>query len=462
VIVIGGGLAGLASARRLARAYPQAEVTLIEAAFHLGGKVLTETIDGFVIEAGPEAMVTSRPRAIALCQELGLGDQLISPLAGAGTRIWHRGRLHALPEGMSGMVPTRPGPLARSGLFSPLGKLRMALEPVVPPRRGDGDETVRAFVERRLGREAYQRLVEPLVGGIHAGDPGQLSLAATMPHLRALEARHGGLVLGMVAHRKDGAGQPRGGSPFVSLAEGLSVLIEALERDLATSGVHVRLGSRVTALAPDGAGGYQVGLASGEWVMADAVVSAVPPPIAAGVVAGLDPWLAEQLRGIPHGSVVTVALGYRAGDATEVPSMSGYLVPLAEARPVRACTIVSNKWLGRVPDGAALFRLSLGGAGRESVVDLDDDALVGIARAELDAVLGVASSPVVARVYRWREAMPQYVLGHRERVAAMEARIAARWPRLALAGGAWHGAGMADTIESGERAADRVLAAVTR
>lgn len=462
VIVIGGGLAGLAAARRIVQASPGAAITLIEATPRLGGKVRTEALDGFLIEAGPEAMVASRPRAIDLCRELGLEDRLISPQSGPGTRILHRGRLHPLPDGMGGMVPTRLGPVARSGLFSPLGKLRMALEAVVPVRGGDDDETVRAFVERRLGREAYQRLVEPLVGGIYAGDPGQLSLASTLPQLRELERARGGLLRGMM-HQRRGTRQPsRGGSPFRSLLGGLGELTDALACELANAGVRMHLDTRVTALVPDGAGGYQMGLDSGEWLVADVAIVAVPPPIASGIVAGLDRVLSSDLRAMRHASSVTVALGYGPGETDDAPASSGYLVPAVEDRPVRACTVVSNKWAGRAPEGARLFRLSLGGDGRVPAVDLDDAQLVALARAELGAVLGIDAEPVIAKVYRWPEAMPQYVVGHRDRVAAIEDRLAQRWCRLAFAGGAWHGAGMADAIESGERAADRVLAAVGR
>jgi oxygen-dependent protoporphyrinogen oxidase len=194
--------------------------------------------------------------------------------------------------------------------------------------------------------------------------------------------------------------------------------------------------------------------------VAGAVVVAVPPPIAAGAVVGLDRRLSDELSGTLHASVVTVVLGYRVGEAGEVPAISGCQVPLAEGRQPRACTVVSNKWPGRALEGAALFRLSLGGGGRVSAIDLDDDEMIDIARAELGGMLGVAALPAVARGCRWRDAMPQYVLRHHARVAAIEGRLDDRWPGLAFAGGAWHGAGMADAIESGERAAGRVLATV--
>lgn len=457
LVVIGGGIAGLGAARRLASLLPDASITLVEKQPRLGGKILTERFEGFVIEAGPEALFAARPRGVELCIELGLEQRLVSPRrTTTGTAILARGRLRTLPDGLGGMIPTRLGPLARSDLFSLVGKLRMALEMIIPPNRGDHDESIASFVERRLGREAYQRLVEPLVGGIYAGDPSELSLEATLPHLRRIEREQGGIVRGTLAGRKATSESARRGPPFLAPRSGLAEITDALERELHEADVKIRLGTEVVTISREPGGGYAIGLAGGDTLQADALVCAAPAPASALLVAGLDDQLSEALRGIPHASVATIALAYRQLDVSGTGGRSGYLTPRSEGRPVRACTIVSEKWADRVPDDMVLFRLSIGGAGQDDTLDPEDSSLERIARTELADLFGITAPPVLARVFRWPEAMPQYVLGHRERVASIERRLAERWPGFALAGNAFHGVGLSDSFESGERAAERI------
>jgi oxygen-dependent protoporphyrinogen oxidase len=361
------------------------------------------------------------------------------------------------------MIPTRLGPIATTRLISPLGKLRMGLDLVLPPRPASGDETLGSFIERRLGREAYRWLVDPLVGGIYAGDGHRLSLVATFPQLAALERDYGGLIRGTLAMKRQAAA-PTGGSkpsPFQTPRGGLGELVAALAECLHAMEVRIETGTTATAITRSIAGDYQIELASGETIHADAIVCAAPAPAAGEFLAGFDADLAAQLRAIPYASVATVALAYARMDIPHPLDGSGYLVPRAERRLVKACTWVSCKWAHRAPAGAELIRVSLGGAGQEAVLEASDDDLTGIAREEMRSLLGIEAAPLLTRLFRWPEAMPQYELGHQERIATIEARLN-NHPGLALAGNAYRGVGLADCAQSGEQAAARVGAFLAR
>ena len=458
VVVIGGGVSGLAAAERLAAG--GARVTVLEASGRLGGIVHTEHEDGFVMERGADSVVAAKPATRALCERLGIVDRLRGP-AVRGALVARGGRLRRLPAGLSGLMPTRLGPLATSRVLSARGLVRAALEPW-QPAAGDGaaDESLEAFVTRRMGREAYERLVEPLLTGIYAGDGGRLSVSATFPQLRAVEREHGSLVRGLRA-RSRAAALPA--SPFITLPDGMQELIDALERALrATGRVAVRLRAPARLVrgpqAGGAGGGAVVVLEDGGWLRADAVVVAAPAPRAATVLAGLDAALAAELGAVPHGSTATVTLAFARTDVPHALDATGYVVPRVERRDVLACTFASSKWAGRAPAGAALFRVFAGGAHRAELVERDDDALVALARAELGATLGIRAAPRFARVARWIRAMPQYELGHPERVARVARHLATR-PWLALAGNAYAGVGVPDCIRSGHDAADRVLGA---
>jgi len=461
-VVVGGGIAGLAAAYRLIRLAPAAEVTLIEADDRLGGKIVTERIDGFLVEGGPDSFLAVKPRGVGLCQELGLGERL----QGTTPRphrafVLRRGRLHELPEGISGLVPTRFRPLLGSRLLSPLGTARLALDAVLPPRRGERDEALAAFVRRRLGSEAYDWLVEPLMAGIYAGDGDRLSLAATFPHLRDGELRYGGLIRGVLAAKRDAPATPVGRPAFLTPAAGLGALVDRLEAELRAAGVRLIVGRRVEAVAPGATSRFSVRLEDGGALPAEAVVLAAPAFAAAGLLSALDPALAAELDGIPHASSAIVSLAYRRAEVPHPLDAHGYVVPRAEGRPVLACTWTSAKWAGRAPDGSVLLRVFLGRFGQEETLAGPDDNLIALARAELRSTLGVEAAPTLVRVHRWRWGMPQFVLGHRERLTRIAGRLADH-PGLALAGAAYRGVGLPDCIASGEAAADAIAAGLGR
>ena len=451
VVVVGGGIAGLAAARRLEALVPDVEVVLFEQDEALGGKLRTERIGGFVVEAAPDSFLSRKERGVGLCEELGLGAELI------GRRPEHRGsfvrrgdELHPLPEGLTGLIPTSLDALETSELLSADGKARFAAEVDMPIAPGQDDESVAAFVSRRFGREAYEALVEPLMTGIYGGDGEQLSLRATFPQLRVVELEHGSVLRGLSSSAPPPGDRP----PFLSFRDGMGALVDALRAGFERTEVRTRCRA---ARVSRSAAGYEVGLAAGEQIAADGVVLAAPAFVAAELVADLDRDLAEAHEEIPYASSVVVTLGFSRADVVPLDGY-GYVVPRAEGGDVLACTWSSQKWEQRAPEDAVLLRVYAGRFGGRDLTADSEEQLVALARDEI-AFLGVSAEPLVARVHRWPLGMPQYVLGHPERVARIEARLTEH-PGLAVAGAAYRGVGIPDCIASGESAAESVARAL--
>jgi oxygen-dependent protoporphyrinogen oxidase len=451
-VVVGGGIAGLAAARRLEAVLPTAEVVLVEQDERLGGKVATERVDGFVIEAAPDSFLSRKPRGVGLCEELGLGGELVGRRPESERTFVRRGaELHPLPSGLTGMIPTNLDALAESELLSPEGRARLAAEVDVPVG-GEGDESIASFVSRRLGREAYEAFVEPLMTGIYGGDGEQLSLEATFPQLRALELEHGSLIEGLSAQPAQSAALP----PFVTLRAGMDELVGALTRRLRRT--RLVTGRPVGAVSRAG-DGYRVELDGGDALETQAVVVAAPAFATAEMLSGLDDELAAAHQEIPYSSSVIVTFGLREEDVSHPLDGYGYVVPRVEGADVLACTWTSRKWEGRAPDGALLIRVY---AGRFSGPDLTtetDEDLVRLALDEL-SLLGIDAGPILTRVQRWPRGMPQYVLGHAERLARIEAALT-DLSGLAVAGAAYRGVGIPDCIRSGEDAAESAAHALT-
>jgi oxygen-dependent protoporphyrinogen oxidase len=405
--------------------------------------------------------------ALELVEELGLAGRIV-PTPPKRVLVLRGGRLEELPRGLQLVVPTDLGEVFRSRLLSLPGKLRVAMELTRRPPRasretggpgeGRAGETVAAFLRRHFGREYTDRIAGPLLAGIHSADPERLSLRAAFPMLAGLEARWGSLVRGA---RRVAAG---GGPSRVTLADGMGSLVDALAADLSGAGVALVTRRRVRALSRDAEGvRYRIEVDDDVTILADAVILTTPPAVSAalwdagadGVAHGGegDP-LAAGLRAIPHASTATVSLGFDRDRVRHPLDALGFLVPPSEGRPLSACTFASSKFPGRAPDGAVLVRAYLGGDLPE-----DDDALAALALSELSSVLGITGQPRVARVHRFRDANPRYEPGHRRRVAELEA---AAPPGLALAGCAFHGVGIPDCLASGRRAAETVLAHLSR
>ncbi len=485
VAIIGGGISGLTALEQLTRVAPSVQVTLLEASPRLGGHIRTERSGGFLMEAGPDVILAAKPAAVELARRVGLGDRLhgTNP-AVKGSYILSGKRLLPMPDGLTGLVPSRFAPFATTPLVSPLGKLRVGMEYFIPPRRNAPDESIESFVTRRLGREMYERLVEPLLSGISAGDGAKLSMEAMFPQLRAYEREQGGLVKGMLATKRrqramkrsaaagaSGAGaatpprQPAFG--FLSLPGGLGELVDGVEREVRRrdpagkravfrTGVRAERVERV-GTGHDSAPEFAITLANGEQLMVDAVIIATPAYHTAAIVRPVDEALAAALRGIEYASTVTVSVAYPDSAVPRALDASGYVVPRVQQRPVLACTWVSSKFEGRSPAGHALFRLFLGGAGRGSFVERTDDELLQVVSGEMREVMGITAEPELMRINRFDRAMPQYHVGHLDRAAAIRAQ-AERNPGLVLAGAAYGGVGIPDCVKSGVRAADEVLA----
>jgi protoporphyrinogen/coproporphyrinogen III oxidase len=460
--VVGGGVTGLAAAHRaveLSRERAvELDLTLLEARDRLGGTIATERAGGFLVEAGPDSFLSEKPWALDLCRRLGVEDRLVrTDDRFRKVFVWRAGGLYPLPDGFQLLAPTKLGPFVKSGLFSWRGKLRMALD-LALPRGTIDDESLGAFVRRRLGREALDRVAQPLVAGIYTADPDDLSLTATMPRFRELERRERSIILGLWrAGRKAPMTGTSGArwSLFVTFANGMEELVSALASCLPPGAVRVK--HRVDGVERHGRG-WRLGGGLGPPVEADRVIVAAESYTASRLLRYADPALATLLGEIPYASSATVTLGYRRTDVPGPLDAFGFVVPRTEGRALLACTFSSVKYPGRAPEGHVLLRCFVGGAMNEDILGSDDGALALTARDELRQALGVTVEPVLTRIARWPKAMPQYQVGHSARVEALE-RCATMLPGLHLAGGAYRGVGIADCVRSGEEAADRALGA---
>jgi oxygen-dependent protoporphyrinogen oxidase len=444
--IVGGGISGLTAAHRLRqRGVP---FVLLEASERWGGVIRSERVDGFLLEAGPDTLLAQKRDGIELCRELGLGDDLVpTNTRQRAVYVLRRGRLHPLPEGMFLAVPTRLLPFARSRLFSWPGKLRMAFDLLRPPRRGSGDESISDFFGRRFGRECVERLGEPLLAGIHAGEPERLSMRATFPRFVELEARHGSLIRGLLAARA--AHGPEAPPPFYSLRHGLGGLVDTLVARLPADAL--RPGCRVEAVERD-RGTFVLRPAGGPPLRARALILALPTSRASRLLA---PWLPEASRildGVVQASTATILLGYRRRDVLHPLDGYGLLVPRGEGLRTTACSFLSTKLPGRAPEGHVLLRGFVGGTRDPDVLALDDAAVVATVEREMAPVLGLRGAPVLARVYRWPHRTPQLEVGHLARVAEVE-RCVSQVPGLFATGAGLRVTGIPDCVADATRVA---------
>ena len=452
VLVVGAGITGLTAAYALGRA--GIPTTLVEATDRLGGKVRTESIDGFLVESGPDSFITYRPAALELCRELGLEGAIIGPTDPRVVNVRTRGRFVRLPDGMGLVLPTRLRPFVTTRLFSPFEKARMGLDLVLPRGGHDGDVAVGHFLRRRLGGALVERLAGPLIGGVYGTPIDELSLDAVVPQLREAERDHRSLLLASLAQGRAGKQSGEGGgSPFVSLAGGMGQLTDALGEALeASPSVIVRTSTRVAGLERQDRG-FALRLVGGQCLHADAVVLTSPAPIAAGLLDSVAPDAARCLRTIPHGSTGVVSLGYRADQFPEPLVGHGFLVADGEPLSIRACTWSSGKWAGRAPVGMVLLRAFIGSNG-ERLLAGPDAGVAAAARRDIEATMGVRGDPVLTRVAR-HAAMPHYTVGHLDRLAAAVASLAGVLS-LVLASASDLGAGLPDCIAQGRDAAAQV------
>ena len=460
IVVIGGGIAGL-SAAYYASKVPNTQVTLLESGSRWGGKITTDRVafdEGqFIIEGGPDTFLAAKPWGVALCQELGLGERLhgTNPHK-KNTYVLNHDRLLPLPDGLAMMIPTNIEAILRSPLVSWFSKARMGLDFLLPAKAVNGDESLGTFVSRRLGREAYENLIEPLMSGIYAGDGDMLSLASTFPYLRDLELKYGSLARGALKMRQKSNGKSLQGSrsAFLTPTTGLAEIVEKLVEHLGMNGAVLRLDTPVASIGCLRPATWNVELRTGETLESDSLILATPAFAAAELLASLDPSLASELRSIPYASTATVSFAYRLEDIPRDLDGYGYVIPRREGRRALACTWTSTKFPHRAPAGYALLRVFIGRAGQ--AIPWNEDDLRELAREELKLTLGLTAEPLLHRVFLWDKAMPQYNLGHPEILKRIDAALD-KHPGLALAGNGYRGIGIPDCIHSGELAVEKIL-----
>jgi protoporphyrinogen/coproporphyrinogen III oxidase len=461
IAIIGGGISGLSAAFMLEqqrRAGAPLEYVVFESSPRFGGVLFTEHVNGCLIEAGPDSFLTEKPWASELCHQLGLGDQLIgSNDANRKTYILVNGRLVELPDGLMFMVPTRLLPTWASPLFSASTKWKIAREWFCPPRKAEADESVASLVERHYGTEMVERLADPLLAGVYGGEASQLSVRAVLPRFTEMEAIHGSLGRAMLSVRKKALQVTHTPAKplFTSVQNGMQQMVDALLAYL--SPASLRPSTQIAAVQPQ-AGGWLLspGYGSDQF---DAVIIATTTQAAATLLKGETAGLSQELSGINYSSSITVALGYDQNVRSSLPAGFGFLVPRSEGKRILAATFVHNKFPHRAPPDRALLRCFLGGTRDESALQLSDEEILRIVRAELRQILGLTPEPLFTRVYRWQAAMAQYNVGHLERLTRIELACK-QHPGLALAGNGYRGIGVPDCVRSGQDAASQTLAAV--
>ncbi len=468
-VIVGGGITGLAAAFALHEQARQARInvrcSVIEPSSQWGGKIVTHHIGDCVVEAGPDSFLSQKPWAIDLCNKLGIADRLINTNEFAKkTFVYSRGRLRELPEGLVVIQPNKLGPFIRSGLLSWAGLARMGLDLVLPAGPDHQEESLAGFFRRRFGRQAFERFLEPLMAGIYAGDAEQISLRATFPRFLDLERQYGSLIRGMLADRSaraSGAQQPQRRTMFVTLRDGLGDLVETLVGRIRREGAELVQGQSLEALrldsgSPSGQPRYELRLSGGRMLSADAVVLTTPAYVSADILRPLSSGAADLLDRIPYASTVTISLIYQASEVAGTISGFGFVVPRREGCDLLAATYTSQKWPHRAPPGLAAVRCYLGGVGREAILALPDMDLIQRVRTELKKITGLDAEPIHTEVNRWDRAMPQYTLGHLDRLGAIQQSLH-ELPGLFLAGAAYRGIGIPDCIRDGTEAAKSVV-----
>ena len=463
VVVVGGGIAGLSAAHRLAETKrPGLEVTLLERSDRFGGTIRTIALGGCLVELGPDSFLSTKPWLTQLAERLGVADRIIATATThRRSHVVHRGRLHPLPDGFLMMAPTRLWPMVTTSLFSWTGKIRCALELVLPRSRATGDESLGAFVRRRFGGEVLERVVQPLIGGIYAGDPDTLSLKATIPRFLEMETRYRSVIRAMVAQRRAAAGREGGSTAgsgarygeLVTFDHGMETIVQALTESLPDEAMHTH--SDVVDLNREG-DLWRLACGDGQHIDADAVILALPARRAANLLRGIETGLYDELSAIPHASSAVLNLVYRRSDVPHPMDCFGFVVPAIEERDIIACTFSSVKFPNRAPEDRVLIRAFIGGARQQHMLDFDDEELNRIVRAELKDLMGIEAAPLHTALTRYPVAMPQYLVGHSRRIERIESLLE-QYPGLALAGNAYGGVGLPDCVRSGEQAAERVL-----
>ncbi|MGN1401442.1 MAG: protoporphyrinogen oxidase [Bacillus sp. (in: firmicutes)] len=453
-VVIGGGITGLTAAYYLQKEKRQQglalDIVLIEGSQRLGGKVQTVTRDGFVIERGPDSFLERKTSAARLVKEVGMGHHLVNNTAGK-SYVLVRDKLHPMPGGSVMGIPTQIKPFVTTGLFSAVGKARAAADFVLPKSKGTGDQSLGQFFRRRLGDEVVENLIEPLLSGIYAGDIDQMSLMSTFPQFHQVEQHHRSLILGMKKTTPQKKG-PSSKGAFQTVRTGLQSLVEEIEKQL--QDVTVMKSAKVSKVSKQ-ENGYRITLSDATCLDADVIIAAVPHLAAYQMFS--DYGFMEAFRDVPSTSVATVAMALDADAVEGDLDGTGFVISRNSDYTITACTWTHRKWPHTVPDGKVLLRCYVGRAGDEAVVDLSDDEIKSIVLEDLNKTMTIKKAPNFTVVSRWKQAMPQYTVGHKQRIEKIKAEMATQLPGVWLSGASYEGLGLPDCIDQGEAAVENAL-----
>lgn len=459
VVVIGGGITGLTTAYYLQKTIQKeqlsCDVLLVEASHKLGGKFQTVYKDGFTIERGPDSFLERKMSAQELAVEVGLKEELVNNTAGRAFVLANE-KLHPMPKGAVMGIPTKIGPFITTDLFTIQGKMRAAADLVMPRSNVSGDQSLGRFFRRRLGDEVVENLVEPLLSGIYAGDIDRLSLMSTFPQFYHAEQKYRSLILGMkntmpsappktVSEKNQGI--------FLTLKGGLESLVKAIEEKLETDSI--LKGTRVVSITENESQGYKLELNNGNCLEADSVVIALPHFALADLFP--DNSVIQELKGMPATSVATVAMAFNAEDVDDHLDGTGFVVSRNSDYTITACTWTHKKWPHTTPEGKVLLRCYVGRAGEETVVDLSDEEIEKIVLADLKRTMNLTAKPNFSIVSRWKQSMPQYTVGHKERIDKIKSNFKENMPGVFIAGSSYEGLGIPDCIDQGKAAVEEVL-----
>ena len=460
IVVIGGGIAGLAAVYRIQREISEGsplECVLLESGDRFGGKIATERSDGFVIERGPDSFISQKPAAIQLCQQLGIGDDLVSTNPETpNTYVYTGGKLMKMPDGLSLMIPTKFLPFALTPLFSLPGKIRMAFDLLIPRKSDESDESLATFVRRRMGDEALRKMAEPMLAGIYASDPETMSISSTFPMFVETERKYRSLILGMLARKKamllSASKRPKSNfSLFMTLKNGLGGMVDAVIKK--SPDIEFQSEARVESIVSD-EGDWSVRLDSGGEYKAQALILATPGHITARFLRSVTPKAAELLSQIKYVSTATVTIAYKKAGFSHALDGFGFVVPKCEGRSILACTWTSSKFPHRAPEGYVMLRCYLGGALQEDIAEKDEQTMAQLVKQDLQEIMGIKEEPVFCKVRHNRKANVQYNVGHSERIDAIMQELQ---EGLFLAGSAYRGIGIPDCIQSGTHSAESAI-----
>ncbi|MFS1513925.1 protoporphyrinogen oxidase [Chengkuizengella sp. SCS-71B] len=473
VTIVGGGITGLSTAfyvkKKFAGQGKTVEITIVEKDSRLGGKIQTWLYDDFVIERGPDSFLARKYPIIKISRELGLEDQLTATNPEAKKNyILHKGKFHLMPPGLILGIPTKMTPFMKTGLISVSGKLRAGMDLLLPRRSSSSDETLGGFLSRRLGKQVAENIAEPLLSGIYAGNPNELSLKATFPQFQGIEKKYRSLILGMANSRKQVAANGASAAKlpkiaqntmFLTFKKGLNTLVDALIEEL--SDVKVLTEQSVTKITKQSnktaekINEYKITLSNGEMIESDVVVLAIPPHFSADLLTDLKQ--VQQLKKIKYASVANVIIAFDKKDINHDLDGSGFVIPRKEGRFITACTWTSSKWLHTAPKGKILIRCYVGRSGEEAWKQLNDEQIIEKVQQEIEELMGIKATPLFHKVTRLYNSMPQYPLEHLNIISNARKQCAEHYPGIFLTGAGYEGVGIPDCIGQGEKTAEKVL-----